>query len=76
MRVKVIDSEVHSTKQSHNRNQNVAQIPSYNFLTPSFTNTIPVFGTEDALVEPMLLALDSTVPFLAVSAKKPIEQEC
>ncbi len=36
---------------------------------------IPVFGTEEALVEPMLLALDTTEPFLAVSAKKPIEQD-
>lgn len=35
----------------------------------------PVFGTEDALVEPMLLALDTIVPFLVVSAKKPMKQK-
>lgn len=34
-------------------------------------NTVPVFGTDEALVDPMLLALETTVPFLAVSAKKP-----
>lgn len=36
---------------------------------------IPVFGTEEALVEPMLLALDPIVPFPAVSAKKPTQQD-
>lgn len=36
---------------------------------------LPVFGTEEALVEPMLLALDTTEPFLTVSAKKPAEQD-
>lgn len=34
-----------------------------------------MFGTEEALVEPMLLALDTTEPFLTVSAKKPAEQD-
>ena len=66
-------------QNTHNPNQHVAEIPSDNFLPPSFTcstqGPLPVFGTEDALVEPMLLALDSRVAFLAVSAKKPIEQE-
>lgn len=42
---------------------------------PSVSDTIPVFGTEEALVEPMLLALDTTVPVLAVSAKKPTKQD-
>lgn len=35
----------------------------------------PVFGTEEALVEPMLLALDTIVPFLVVSAKKTIKEK-
>lgn len=39
-----------------------------------FINSIPVFGTEEALVEPMLLALDTTASFLVDSAKKPTEQ--
>lgn len=36
--------------------------------------TLPVFGTEEALVEPMLLARDTTVPLRALSAKKPRRQ--
>lgn len=46
-----------------------------NVRFPSVTTIIPVFGTEEALVEPMLFALDTTVPFLAVSAKKPTERD-
>lgn len=37
-------------------------------------NKVPVFGTEEALVEPILLALDTMLPFLEVSAKKPRKQ--
>lgn len=40
---------------------------------PGVPTIIPVFGTEEALVEPMLLARDTTEPFLVVSAKKPTE---
>lgn len=43
--------------------------------SPVLQNIIPVFGTEEALVEPMLLALDTTEPFLTVSAKKPTQQD-
>lgn len=31
--------------------------------------TIPVLGTEEALVEPMLLARDTMLPFLVLSTK-------
>lgn len=31
----------------------------------------PVFGTEEALVDPMLLALDTKLPLRALSVKKP-----
>lgn len=61
---------VWSTKQTHH-SLNVAQLQQCQ--VPSITNIIPVFGTEEALVEPMLLALDTTVPFLAPSVKKPAE---
>lgn len=36
---------------------------------------LPVFGTEEALVDPMLLALDTTLPLRALSAKKPNDIE-
>lgn len=65
------------SKYSH-QNLNVAQILFLNCLQcqiPCVTNIIPVFGTEEALVEPMLLALDTTESFLAVSAKKPTEKD-
>lgn len=39
-------------------------------LKPGLTQNVPVFGTEEALVEPMLLALEPTIPFPALSAKK------
>lgn len=39
-------------------------------LKPYLTQNVPVFGTEEALVEPMLLALEPTIPFPALSAKK------
>lgn len=35
----------------------------------------PVFGTEEALVDPMLLALDTKLPLRALSAKKPRDME-
>lgn len=35
----------------------------------------PVFGTEEALVDPMLLALDTKLPLQAFSAKKPKDME-
>ncbi len=36
-----------------------------------FDVSLPVFGTEEALVDPMLLALDTKLPLRALSAKKP-----
>lgn len=36
-----------------------------------FVVSSPVFGTEEALVDPMLLALDTKLPLQAFSAKKP-----
>lgn len=38
-------------------------------------NQIPVFGTEEALVDPMLLALDTKLPLRALSAKKPNDMD-
>lgn len=32
---------------------------------------LPVLGTEEALVEPMLLALDTTLPLRVLSTKSP-----
>lgn len=54
------------TSQSKHKWHLVAQVICYK---------LPVFGTEEALVEPMLLALDTTVPFPAVSPKKPTEED-
>ena len=34
-----------------------------------------MFGTEEALVEPMLFALETRLPFNAVSVKKPASDE-
>ena len=36
---------------------------------------LPVFGTEEALVEPMLLALDTRLLFNADSVKNPASDE-
>ena len=36
---------------------------------------IPVFGTEEALVEPMLFALETREPFLAFSKKSKTKEK-
>ncbi len=68
----VTESEAESTKQTVPSQFECNTNPP---LNRQQWQVLPVFGTEEALVEPMLLALDTTVPFLAVSAKKPIEQD-